>query len=119
MISFKGAQYPKSVIKFAVFSYVCYSVSYREQEEIMADRSVSVDHAILNRRVTRYLGAIADVARRRKASCDRSGRMDEAYKIVKSSWVYLYRAVDKHGKTLDFMFYDVGASQPPRGSLLE
>ncbi|WP_164662171.1 IS6 family transposase [Tropicibacter sp. Alg240-R139] len=103
MISFKGAQYPKDVILFAVFFYVRYGVSYRDLEEIMAERGVSVDHTTLNRWVTRYSGAIADAAHGRKGSCDRSWRMDETYFKVKGSLVYLYRAVDKYGKTLDFM----------------
>uniref|UniRef100_UPI00147F6041 IS6 family transposase n=1 Tax=Ruegeria lacuscaerulensis TaxID=55218 RepID=UPI00147F6041 len=103
MISFKGAQYPREVILFAVFFYVRYGVSYRDLEEIMAERGVSVDHTTLNRWVTRYSGAIAETARRRKSPCDRSWRMDETYIRVKGTWVYLYRAVDKHGKTLDFM----------------
>ncbi|WP_037317398.1 IS6 family transposase [Ruegeria halocynthiae] len=103
MISFKGAQYPKDVILFAVFFYVRYGVSYRDLEEIMAERGVSVDHTTLNRWVTRYSGAIAEAACRRKGACDRSWRMDETYIKVKGEWVYLYRAVDKHGKTLDFM----------------
>ncbi|NOC83128.1 IS6 family transposase [Ruegeria sp. HKCCD6428] len=103
MISFKGAQYPKDVILFAVFFYLRYGVSYRDLEEIMSERGVAVDHTTLNRWVTRYSSAIADAARRRKGSCDRSWRMDETYIKVKGSWVYLYRAVDKYGKTLDFM----------------
>ncbi|RBW62564.1 IS6 family transposase [Ruegeria sp. A3M17] len=103
MISFKGAQYPKDVILFAVFFYVRYGVSYRDLKEIMHERGVSVDHTTLNRWVTRYAGVIAETARRRKGPCDRSWRMDETYIKVKGTWVYLYQAVDKHGKTLDFM----------------
>lgn len=49
MISFKGAQFPKEVILFAVIFYVRYTVSYRDLEEILADRGVLVDHATLNR----------------------------------------------------------------------
>ena len=103
MISFKGAQFPKDVILFAVFFYVRYTVSYRDLEEIMAERCVRVDHATLNRWVERYSPLIAANARRRKAAADRSWRMDETYIKVKGEWVYLYRAVDKLGKTLDFM----------------
>lgn len=54
MIDFKGAHYPKSVILFAVYFYVRYGVSYRDLEEIMADRGVSVDRATLNRWVVKY-----------------------------------------------------------------
>ena len=49
MVSFKGAQYPKDVILFAVFFYVRYGVSYRDLEEIMGERGVQVDHTTLNR----------------------------------------------------------------------
>lgn len=103
MISFKGAQFPKDVILFAVFFYLRYTVSYRDLEEIMAERGVTVDHATLNRWVANYSPAIANNARRRKAPANPCWRMDETYVKVKGEWVYLYRAVDKFVKTLDFM----------------
>lgn len=83
MISLKGAQSPKAVILFAVFFYVRYTVSYRDLEEIMAERGVGVDHATLNRWVAKYSPLIAEEARRREAPTDRSWRMDETYIRVK------------------------------------
>ncbi len=62
-----------------------------------------MEYTTLNRWVTRYSCAIAEAARRRKSPCDRSWRMDETYIEVKGAWIYLYRAVGKHGKILDFM----------------
>jgi len=103
MISFKGAHYPRDVILFAVFFYVRYPVSYRDLEEIMAKRGVVVDHATLNRWVVKYAPLIADKARKRKVSGARSWRADETYIKVKGKWGCLYRAIDKHGQTLDFM----------------
>jgi len=103
LISFKGAQYPKSVILYAVYFYVRFPISYRDLEEIMAERGVDLDHATLNRWVEKYAGAIAEEAHRRKAPTVRSWRMDETYVKVKGEWTYLYRAIDKEGKTLDFM----------------
>lgn len=50
-----------------------------------------------------YSPLIAANARRRKVAADRSWRMDATYINVTGEWVYLYRAVDKLGKTLDFM----------------
>ncbi len=102
-ISFKGAHFPKEVILYAVFFYLRYGVSYRDLEEIMAERGVELDHATLNRWVSRYAGLVADASRYKKRPADRSWRMDETYVKVKGEWVYLYRAIDKHGKTLDFM----------------
>ncbi len=69
----------------------------------MAERGVDHDNTTLNRRVGRYAGLIAETARYRKRSTDRSWRSDETYVKVKGEWIYLYRAIDKFGKTLDFM----------------
>ena len=60
-IDFKGAHYPKAVIVHAVFFYVRYAVSYRDLEEILAERGVAVDHATLNRWVVKYLPLIAQM----------------------------------------------------------
>ncbi|NVO58276.1 IS6 family transposase [Rhodobacteraceae bacterium B1Z28] len=102
-ISFKGVHFPKDVILHAVFFYLRYGVSYRGLEDIMAERGVDLDHATLNRWVGKYAEMVAEAARYRKRAADRSWRMDETYVKVKSEWVYLYRAIDKFGKTLDFM----------------
>jgi len=102
-VSFKGTHFPKDVILFAVFFYLRYGVSYRDLEEIMAERGVAIDHATLNRWVIRYSGLLSDEARHRKRITDRSWRMDETYIRLKGQWVYLYRAVDKFGQTIDFM----------------
>ncbi|MBO6920549.1 MAG: IS6 family transposase, partial [Rhizobiaceae bacterium] len=103
MINFKGNHYPKDVILYAVFFYVRYAVSYRDLEEIMAERGVEVDHATLNRWVVKFSPLIACEAQRRKSATSNSWRMDETYIKIKGKWVYYYRAVDKNGKTLDFM----------------
>lgn len=102
-VDFKGNHYPKSVILYAVFFYVRYAVSYRDLEEIMVERGIHVDHATLNRWVVKYAPVIAKTAQTRKRPTAGSWRMDETYIKVKGKWCYLYRAVDKHGKTLDFM----------------
>ena len=102
-IDFKGFQYPKHVILHAVFFYVRYAVSYRDLEEIMEERGVEVDHATLNRWVIKLSPLIAKQAQKRKQKTAASWRMDETYIKVKGKWTYYYRAVDKFGKTLDFM----------------
>ena len=57
----------------------------------------------LNRWVIDYSPLIAAEAKKRKRTVATSWRMDETYVKVKGQWVYLYRAVDKFGVTIDFM----------------
>jgi len=83
VIDFKGVHFSKSVILYAVFFYVRYCVSYRDLQEIMAERGVEVDHATLNRWVIRYAPQIADRAQKRKRSTLGSRRVDETYIKVK------------------------------------
>jgi putative transposase len=103
MISFSGAKFPKEVILFAVFFYVRLGVSYRDVEEIMEERAVNVDHATLNRWVIKHSPLIALAAKKNKRAVATSWKIDETYIKVKGEWVYLYRAVDKFGDTVDFM----------------
>ncbi len=59
MVSLKGCHFAKDVDLYAVVFYLRYTFSYRDLEEIMAERGVSVDHATLNRWVVKYSPMIA------------------------------------------------------------
>ena len=103
MISFKGAHFPQEVILVCVRWYVAYPLSYRNIEEMMAERGVVVDHSTLNRWVIRFAPLLEQEFRARKRLIGSSWRMDETYIKVKGEWKYLYRAVDKEGNTVDFL----------------
>jgi len=102
-ISFKGAHFPKEIILTGVRWYVAYPLSTRHVEELMQERGVSVDHSTMNRWVVRYSPQLEPTFHRRKRPVWLSWRMDETYIPVKGEWRYLYRAVDKHGQTIDFL----------------
>lgn len=69
----------------------------------MEERGVNVDHSTINRWVIKYSPQLEEEFHRRKRRVWTSWRMDETYIRVKGEWVYLYRAVDKYGKTIDFV----------------
>jgi transposase-like protein len=82
---------------------VAYPLSYRHVEELMEERGVPIDHATIQRWVVKYSPLLEEAFHRRKCPVWVSWRMDETYIKVKGQWYYLYRAVDKHGQTIDFL----------------
>jgi transposase-like protein len=83
--------------------YVAYPLSTRHVEELMKERGVDVDYSIINRWTIKYSPLLEEAFHRRKRPVWVSWRMDETYIKVKGQWRYLYRAVDKHGQTIDFL----------------
>src|SRR3989442_4712555 len=102
-ISLKGSHFPQDIILMGVRWYVAYPLSYRHVEELMEERGVPVDHATIQRWVVKYSPLLEEAFHRRKRPVWVSWRMDETYIKVKGQWYYLYRAVDKHGQTIDFL----------------
>jgi len=101
---FKWKHFEGEVILLAVRWYLRYALTYRDLVELMAERGLDVAHTTVMRWVHQY-GALLDkrIRRHLKATCD-SWRLDETYIKVKGQWKYLYRAVDKHGDTVEFYF---------------
>ena len=103
MLSFKGRHFPKDIILMSVRWYVAYPLSYRNIEEMMAERGVKLDHSSVQKWVVHFAPKLELEFRKKKKTTGRSWKMDETYIKVAGKWVYLYRAVDKAGKTVDFM----------------
>jgi transposase-like protein len=83
--------------------YISYRLSYRDLVEMMAERGVKVAHSTIVRWVTRYVPEFQKRWNRYSKTVGTSWRVDETYVKIKAKWHYLYRAVDKHGKTVDFL----------------
>jgi putative transposase len=102
-VSFKGAHFPREIILMGMCWYAAYPLSYRHVEELLEERGVAVDHATIQRWVVKYSPQLEAAFHRRKRPIWVSWRMDETYIKIKGQWCYLYRAVDKHGQTIDFL----------------
>jgi transposase-like protein len=99
----KRLHYPLEVILLCVRWYVAYSVSLRDLEEMMVERSFEVDHSSVHRWVIKLVPLFKKAFRKHKRPVGKSWRMDETYVKVRGQWKYLYRAVDKAGNTVDFL----------------
>ena len=104
MLDVKRLRFPLDIILVCIRWYATYPLSYRHLEEMMQERGVIVDHSSINRWAIRFLPLHEKLFRRQyKRPVGGSWRMDETYIHVKGQWKYLYRAVDKEGKTIDFL----------------
>ena len=100
---FKGYCSSAEVIMLFVYMRGRFSLSYRDLEEMMSIRGGLIDHATLQRWVKSFSHLIDSRVRLRKKAVCSSWRMDETYVKLNGRWVYLYRAVDKYGETIDFL----------------
>ncbi len=101
--SFKGRQFTAEVILWAVRWYLMFPISYRDLELMLADRGVTVDHTTIFRWIQAYAPEIEKRIRPHLQGSNGSWRVDETYVKVKGRWMYLYRAVDSRGQTIDFL----------------
>ena len=100
---FAGFRVPPEVISITVRWYLRYGLSYRDVEELLAERGITVNHVTVCRWVQRLTLEFIEAARLcRHAPGDR-WFADETYVKVASRWTYLHRAIDQHGQVIDVM----------------
>ena len=90
-------------IQLYVRWYITYRLSYRDLVELMAERGVAVANSTILRWVTRYVPEFERRWKRFSKSVGTSWRVDETCIAIRGKWHFLYRAVDKQGKTVDFL----------------
>lgn len=100
---FKGFCSSPEIIMLFVYMKCRFSLSYRDLEEIASIRGVQIDHSTLQRWVIKFAPLIDTAVRKRKKPVGNSWRMDETYIKVNGVWVYLYRAIDSLGNTIEFL----------------
>jgi transposase, IS6 family len=98
------------VIVFAVRWYLRFGLSYRDVEELLAERGVEVDHVTVYRWVQRFTRLLAEAARPCRHAVGDRWFVDETYVKVAGRWRYVYRAIDQFGQVIDVFV------SPQRGS---
>jgi transposase-like protein len=111
---FKGRHFDQEIIVLCVRWYLAFKLSSRDLVQMMAERGIALTHTTILRWVQRYVPEFEKRWNRYARPVGDSWRVDETYIKVKGQWVYLYRAVDKAGRTVDFLLSkrrDITAAQ--------
>jgi transposase, IS6 family len=99
--AFAGFRFPSEIIVLALRWYLRYGLSYRDVEELLAERGVEVDHVTVYRWVQRFTPLLADAAGPCRHVVGDRWFVDETYVNVAGRWRYVYRAVDQYGQIID------------------
>jgi transposase-like protein len=101
--AFAGFRFPPDVIVLTVRWYLRFSLSYRDVEELLAERGVEVDHVTVYRWVQRFTPLLAEAARPCRHAVGDRWQVDETYVKVAGRWRYVYRAIDQFGQVIDVL----------------
>ena len=108
---FKWRHYEAEIILTCVRWYLRYALSYRDLAEMMMERGLGVVHTSILRWVQEYAPEIDKRSRPHLKKSNDSWRVDETYVKVRGKWMYLYRAVDSSGQTLDFQLNETRSTR--------
>jgi transposase-like protein len=100
--SFAGFRFPPDMILVAVRWYLRYGLSYRDVEELLAERGITVDHVTVHRWVQRFTPLLIDAARPCRHVPGDRWFVDETYVKVAGRF-HLYRAIDQFGQVIDVL----------------
>jgi IS6 family transposase len=98
---FARFRFPPEIIVLAVRWYLRYGLSYRDVEELLAERGIEADHVTIYRWVQRFTPLLVDAARPCRRPVGNRWYVDETYVKVAGRWRYVYRAVDQHVQVID------------------
>jgi transposase-like protein len=112
---FKWRQFQPEIIVLCVRWYLRYALSYRDLEEMMLQRGLHVDHTTIYRWMQQYAPELEKRCRPHLKGFTDSWKVDETYIKIKKVWVYLYRAVDSQGNTLEFLLSSTRDAEAAKG----
>jgi putative transposase len=100
---YKGFRFPSEIISHAVWLYFRFSLSYRDVEELLAQRGIVVTYETVRQWCLKFGQTYANELRRRRPRCGDKWHMDEVVLTIRGQKHYLWRAVDQDGNVLDIL----------------
>lgn len=102
-ISYLGYRFPPEIIQQAIWLYLRFTLSFRDVEDLLAERGITVSYETLRRWVNHFGPLIAADLRKRRPKPHTTWHLDEVYLKIDGRLVYLWRAVDAEGEVLDVL----------------
>ena len=112
-ISYAGYRFPPVIIQQAIWLYARFSLSFRDVEDLLAERGIIVSYETVRRWVNHFGSMIAADRRRRRPKPHSTWHLDEVFIKIDGRLVYLWRAVDAEGEVLDV--HPSGVRRPSGG----
>src|SRR3954468_19217355 len=103
VLSYSGYCFPRDIIQRAVWMYLCFTLSFRDVEELLAERGIAVAHESIRRWVLTFGPVIARELRARRPKPHSRWHLDEVFVRIDGRQMYLWRAVDAEGEVLDVL----------------
>src|SRR5205809_4883827 len=102
-LCYRRHRFPPEIIQHAIWLYLRFTLSYRDVEELLAERGLDISYETVRRWVLKFGPAIARRLRQRRLRPSDRWHLDEMVVRIAGERVYLWRAVDHEGEILDML----------------
>src|ERR687890_301906 len=102
-LSYRGHRFPASIIQHAIWLYLRFTLSYRDVEELLAERGLDLSYETVRRWVLKFGPLLARGLRQRRPRPGNRWHLDEMVVRIAGRRMYLWRAVDQEGEVLDIL----------------
>ena len=100
---YRRHRFPAEIIQHAIWLYLRFTLSYRDVEELLAERGLDISYETVRRWVLKFGPAIARRLRQRRSQPSDRWHLDEMVVRIAGKRMYLWRAVDHEGEVLDML----------------
>jgi transposase-like protein len=99
-LSYRGHRFPASIIQHAIWLYIRFTLSYRDVEQLLAERGLDLSYETIRRWVLKFGPLLARRLRQRRPRPGDYWYLDEMVVRIAGRRMYLWRAVDRRAKSL-------------------
>lgn len=103
VLNYKGLRFPPEIISYTVWLYYRFSLSFRDVEELLAQRGMVVTYEAVRQWCLKFGQTYANELRHRRTTCGDKWHLDEVVLTLRAQKHYLWRAVDQDGNVLDIL----------------